>query len=226
MRKTFLPAAIFLLGTFPASAAVQFFYTGGGPSNDEAAFGSLTGLLAGDYVNFAAEALPAFSVIDAGPTGVDFFGYSNNTGSPTPVNLNLNSGSRLELSVANAGGTSASNIRIFLPSDIHAIGLHLTATGGGTAFCFEAVATTSCDNSMVLSSGTTSFFGIVSDVSIGSFQIRNLTSNSRLVITNFAVQEASAETPEPSTMALMGAALIALPLLARRRRASGRSAQA
>lgn len=219
MRKSFLPAAIFLLATYTASAAPQYFYTGGGPSNDEAAFGSLTGLLAGDYVNFATESLPAFSVIDAGPTGVDFYGYYNSN----PAQLQMNSGTRLELSVAATGGLNASNIRVFIPNDVQAIGLHLTATGGATAFCFEPVGTVTCTNSLTLSSGTTSFFGIVSDAPIGSFQIRNQTASSRLVISNFAVQEA-AETPEPSTMALMGVALIAVPLIARRR-ASVRSAQ-
>ena len=204
------------LTALPAMATTQYYYTGAG-TNTESAFDTASGLLT-DYT-FTGEVLTApdnYSLLDAGPTGVDFYGFwANNV---TPYALNV-VGSTLQGTSSN-GGATGTTMRIDVPNDIIAIGLHMTGTAGATQFCFEAPGATSCDISLVFGSGDNYFFGIISDTPIGSFQIRNKTSSSRLVIQNFEVASAPPESgvPEPSTMALVGSGLILFPVIARRKR--------
>lgn len=205
---------LFALTALPGWATTTFYYTGAA-TNTEAAFDTATGLLSTH--TFTGETLSAdtFSLANAASTGVSFYGFAN-VGNTTPVALSI-VGSTLRETVHYAGDAS---LVVTLPSDKTSIGLHLTATGGATSFCFEAAATTTCGytpSSEVLSSGSTFFFGIISDSPITSFQIQNEAGSSNLVVQNFEVGS-GASTPEPSTLALVGSGLVLFPLMARRKR--------
>jgi hypothetical protein len=219
MFKKLMPV-ILALTALPVGATTTFYYTGASV-NTEAAFDTATGVLI-DYT-FTGETLTSpdfYSLLDAGPTGVDFFAFSNNN--LTPVALTIVS-STLRNTTANSG-SNGSTLRVDLPTDVRAIGLHLTALTTGN-FCFEAPGTTACghtsEGQIQITGGSTYFFGIISDAAIDSFQIRTRTTNSFLAVQNFAVGlegGGGGEVPEPSTMALLGSSLIALPFLARRKR--------
>jgi hypothetical protein len=206
------------LTALPVGATTQFYYTGGDASHNEAAFDTATGLLT-DYA-FTGETLTApnsFSLLDAGPTGVDFYGFWDNNITPYALSI---VGSTLRATASN-GGATGSTIRVDLPTDVRAIGLHVTGTGGAQLFCFEAPGTTTCDTTLVFGVGDNFFFGIISDSAISPLQIRQKTDvNSLLVVQNFEVGMGASEAPEPSTMVLVGSGLILFPLLARRKRRS------
>lgn len=219
MFKKLMPVLL-ALTALPAGATTQFYYTGAAV-NTEAAFDTATGLLT-DYT-FTGETLTApdnYSLLDAGPTGVDFSAFWDNNVTPYALSI---VGSTLRATASN-GSATGSTVRVDLPTDVRAIGLHVTGRGGGQAFCVEAPGTTACDIQLVFGSGDNFFIGAIGDAAISSFQIRQKTDvNSFFVVQNFEVGMGAAETPEPSTMALVGSGLILFPLLARRKR---RSAQA
>jgi hypothetical protein len=213
MFKRLLPV-LFALTALPGWATTTFYYTGAATST-ESAFDTATGLLTTH--TFTGETLSAdtFSLANAASTGVSFYGFAN-VGNTTPVALSL-VGSTLRETVHYTGDAS---LVVTLDSAIRSIGLHLTATGGATSFCFEAAATTTCGytpSAEVLTSGATFFFGIISDSPIASFQIRNQSGSSNLSVQNFEVGS-GASTPEPSTLALVGSGLVVLPFIARRKR--------
>jgi hypothetical protein len=215
MFKRLLPVAL-ALSALPAWGITTYYQTGGDVTHDETAFSAVAGALG--YLNFAAyAALPADPVLTETGTGVIFRGFLNNNSSP--ANLDVN-GTRLEQVFAAA---THSTIQVDLPSSLYVIGLHLRTTiGTSGSYCAEAPGTADCLVSLSLSDSATTFFGIISDSPLSDFQFRRApgsTGGPELAILDFKTTGAVSETPEPSTLGLMGAALISLPLLARRRTA-------
>ena len=214
MFKKLMPVLL-VLTALPVGATTQFYNTGDA-TNTEAAFNTAAGLLT-SYA-FTGDTLTApnsYSLIDAPPTGVDFYAFWDNNVTPFALSI---VGSTLRTTASN-GGANGSTIRVDLPTDVRAIGLHLTGTAGTQQFCVEAPGTTSCDTSLVFGSSDNYFYGVISTAAISSFQIREKTDvNSFLVVQNFEVGLAATATPEPSTMVLVGGGLMLFPLLARRRR--------
>ncbi|MEI9813167.1 MAG: PEP-CTERM sorting domain-containing protein [Acidobacteriota bacterium] len=206
--------AILVLGALPVGATTTYYSTGS--VNDEAAFNTAVGSLT--YQNsFLLSGSPIIAT--ESNTGTIFAGFTNNNS----VARDLGILSGMVTQTGGNGGTDSS-IYVDVPTGATIIGLHLITTTNGP-YCVEAPGSVACTLSVSLTN-TTSFIGIISTSAISDFQIRREvgTAGQILRIANVGVSSGGlpGEAPEPSTMILMGGALLALPVLARRRRKQSR----
>jgi hypothetical protein len=199
MLKRLLP--LLLVGTALPAFATTTFYVG--PSG-ETQFGLdlLTrGLTAGGLVNFAG-VTSGTTIFDVGGTGVNFTGSNS---------LNL------DVSAITLIG-SAALLQIALPNDVYAIGFHVMGLSSDKTWTYGPAGGTT-----VLNSSTITFIGAISTTPLASLPTLTLTgpgSTTGVTVLDFKIGTAGSvsETPEPSTMAMVGSGLILFPLIARRRK--------
>ncbi len=208
MFKRLLPVVL-AFGTLPAHATISY-YVG---ASAEASFQTAligNGLTASGIINFSGATGSSLvnSVNNVGGTGVNFVGVTT-TVSVTGAN---------QLREDNPG--NGARVDVTPTSPIYAIGLHfLSGSSSGNFWCFEPQGSGSCDNVLTVTSTQPAFFGIIGSSPLSSFTIRQLGSGTALLINDFTLGTlAISETPEPSTMAMLGGALVLFPLAARRKR--------
>lgn len=205
MFKRLLPVVL-ALSALPAHATINY-YVG---SSSEASFNTAligNGLTASGIINFAG-ATGGSSVNNVGGTGVNFVGVTTTvsvTGANQLKEDNPGSGARVDVTPTNP---------------IYAIGLHfLSGSASGNFWCVEAPGSGTCDNILTVTSSSPAFLGVISSSPLTAFSIRQLGSGTALMFNDFTVGTlAVSETPEPSTMAMLGGALVLFPLMARRKR--------
>lgn len=206
MWKKLLPVVL-AFGTLPAHATISY-YVG---ASAEASFQTAligNGLTASGIINFAG-ATGGSSVNNVGGTGVNFVGVT------TTVSVN---GTQLKEDTQGSGA----RIDVVPTSSIYALGLHMVSgSAGGSFWCFEPQGSGTCDNMLLIQSSPQAFFGIISSAPISAFTIRQFGAGTALSVTDFTVgtlaSVSTSETPEPSTLALLGGALVLFPLAARRK---------
>jgi hypothetical protein len=215
MFKRLLPVVL-ALSALPAGATTT--YVGTSQTSYNSAVSDLgAGYSSSGLVNFLG-ATSGVSVLNVGGTGVDFNGFVN--GGAATLGIGNGTGSDLNLNTTSSPNTY---IRIDFQATVYAVSLDL-ATGFGTKNWSYTMGSTSGTVS-VPQAGTV--FGVGGDAPPTSLTPPVLPGASHaLYIQDFSVLTQNsggggggggAEAPEPSTLALMGSALISLPLLARHR---------
>jgi len=192
----------------PATASTAY-YCSSGCTNLDTAFGgglSSAGLtFSSPLITFTGDT-SGTTVTDIGGSLVNFAGLNG----ANPDTLNVVS-STLQQSV---GGTGVS-ITINLPAAIYALGFHVTNTGGTLSTNIGP------DSTSLFLNGQSEFYGVISTTPITSFAIGQ-SGGGKLVLTDFGIGTQSptngggGDTPEPSTLMLLGLGLIGLPILKRR----------
>lgn len=209
MFKRLFLAAVAALGMLPAEGAIQFYGGTTGLTETDFANQVLTlGLTMQGPIYFTGEASGTM-ITDVGPTGVDF-------SAPSTINVVGNPAQYVALNIGDS-------LRIDFPGDVYAFGIHLskvTSSSTGT-WNFGPLGGPSAGSITIPSSGTV-FLGVISTTPLSSMPSIVLTStgssNRAFTMEDFSIGTlAAAPTPEPSTFVLLGAALIVLPLWARRR---------
>lgn len=167
-------------------------------------------------------------------TNVDFSGLATftpaNTFSATGVTFTAVSGtlngaanmagwaSGMILRTTNGGGT----INIALPTGATAFGGYFGFTGSGTwSVTLSGVGDTSFSESASITQTTPFYWGVVSTVEFTSISV-SMTGTTKFAAVNgltfgTPTSGGTSETPEPSTMALVGGGLLLFPLIGRRR---------
>lgn len=235
-RRLGLLAVALLLCSFPAQSATITVYDdpvafdaaamsllainfeGLAPNNSFQNYANPAGLTT-DQVNFAAAGTGPFG---AGNVTVLGAGYA---ASQSAV-YNTGTGAILIYTPPNQPGTAY--LDITLPSGITAVGtdfwavqpyvttMQVTVSAGGTSSTFPVSTVTR---------PTSTFFGVTSDTAITSLQFHFPAGQVGVILDNFTLGEAAAITPpeeaipEPGTVMLVGAALLGIGLLRRRRHA-------
>ncbi len=201
MFKNLLPILL-ALSALPAGATTTFYVGAAGEAQFTA--DALTrGLTIGSMFDFGGE-LSGLTILDAGPTDVDFTGNSALNVDGTTITIN----------------GSSSVLQVALPSGVYAIGMYLTGTSSSNKTWTYGPS----GSTMVLNNSTTTFFGAMSTVPLDALPVITLTgpaSITGMTVSSFelgTVTASMSETPEPSTFALVGVGLIAFPWIARRRR--------
>ena len=162
--------------------------------------------------------------LDAASRGVSLSSLLDFTGgTPAGVSFSVSTGS-LDITGGTASyfaGSSGDSLQIDLASNVYAIGLYVT----------KSLALPSSWNypggSFSIPSGQPIFFGVMSDTPLASLLTILLTAQSSapLTIQNFVLGTAAiteiGEAPEPSSMVLLGASLLGLASMARRKKRQG-----
>ncbi len=213
MLKKWLPL-IFVLGALPVGATTTYYVGTAGESAFLSATGSLT------FTNSFSLDGTGFIGTESG-TGLNFNAFvGNNTG---PAQLTITGGK-----LAQTSGPDQSTVLVDVNVTAYAIGLYVKTVQGGSYYCIEPPGSSSCFagdvNSAFVDTTANVFFGIISDTPITDFQLRRDSGNGKLSIVSDALVSSplssdsggGTDTPEPSSMALMGGALCVIPLLARR----------
>jgi hypothetical protein len=206
----------------PASATITYSYctsgcasTGGDYSSWQTASGSAGLTFSMSPLTFAGGGLSGGVFTDT--TGAIFTGYSNAT---TTNSLTI-SGTAL---AQTTNGTN-SGIDVLLPSNTYAVAFMLaTVSGfGSQQIVLNGRDVFSTNFSISVPNATTpQFFGILSNAPITSIFVGNLGNlDGKVQINSFELGQA-APTPEGSTLALIGAGLVAIALARKRRRAISR----
>lgn len=215
-RAGFFVLALITLA-MPVSATVLYSYcssgcasTGGNYSSWQTAPGAAGLTFSLSPLTFAPAGLSAGVFTD--PTGTVFTGYSN---AITTNTLTLN-GTALAQTTTGAN----SGIDVVLPADTYAVAFMLaTVSGfGSQQVVLNGRDVFSTNYSIAVPNATSpQFFGIVSDTPITSIFVGNLGNlDGRVQINSFELGQ-TAPTPEASSMALIGAGLVAIALVRRRR---------
>jgi len=207
MFKRILPLLL-VLTAVPAWAAPTY-YVGTAGGAQEANFGNdlLTLGLTPGALKYFTGTTPGTSILDVAGTGVNFSSVSG-----IGVDGSL---------IAISGGTGT-QLQISTPSDVYAIGLYITSGLPST----KNWAYGPSGGTVGLSNASVIFLGVISETPLAALPTITLTatqSSSGLQVTSFNIAKMASgpppsETPEPSTFALVGTGLIALPWMARRRR--------
>ena len=201
----------------PVSATVTYSYcssgcagTGGNYSSWQTAPGAAGLTFSLSPLTFAPAGLSGGVFTDT--TGTVFTGYSNAT---TTNSLTLN-GTALAQTTTGAN----SGIDVLLPANTYAVAFMLaTVSGFGSQQVVLNGRNVFSTNYEITVPNSTSpqFFGIVSDTPITSIFVGNLGNiDGRVQINSFELGQ-TAPTPEASSMALIGAGLVAIALVRRRR---------
>lgn len=201
----------------PVSATVTYSYcssgcasTGGNYSSWQTAPGAAGLTFSLSPLTFAPAGLSGGVFTDT--TGTVFTGYSN---AITTNSLTLNG-----TALAQTTNGSNSGINVLLPTNTYAVAFMLATVSG---FGSQQIVLNGRDvfttNYSVAVPNATSpqFFGIVSDAPITSIFVGNLGNlDGRVQINSFELGQA-APTPEGSSMALIGAGLVTIALVRKRR---------
>lgn len=212
MFKTAIAAIV--LAALPLSAGTSY-YIG---SSTEAQFNVdliSGGLTAGTIVsNFASvTGLGTQTITSVGTTGLTFTNYNG----ANPGTMSLSGTNKLRQDFQSTG----SRLDITPGSPVYSIALHLQLTSGinNSFWCVEAPGSGSCDYTLAINGSGPSFLGIIGTSPLTSVSLRAFNTGSALNVNDVQVGTMSVTaTPEPSTMALLGSALIVLPVLARRKK--------
>ncbi len=152
-------------------------------------------------------------------SGVDFAALSGTLNGTATMS---GWGAGMILRTTSNGGT----INITLPGTATAFGGYFGFTGSGTfTVTLSGTGDTSFNQTASVTQTTPQYWGVVSTVAFTSISVSMSGSTKFAAVNNFAFGTPSgggAEAPEPSTLALLGSALIAFPLMARRMRSRHR----
>ncbi len=201
----------------PVSATVTYSFctsgcagTGGDYSSWQTAPGAAGLTFSLSPLTFAPAGLSGGVFTDT--TGAVFTGYSNAT---TTNSLTLNG-----TALAQTTNGANSGINVLLPANTYAVAFMLaTVSGfGSQQIVLNGRDVFSTNYSITVPNATSpQFFGILSDTAITSIFVGNLGNlDGRVQINSFELGQ-SAPTPEGSSMALIGAGLVAIALMRRRR---------
>jgi hypothetical protein len=210
MFKSLLPVLL-AIAALPAGATTTFYVGSAGETQFDADL-ITRGLTLGALIDFTGES-SGFTITDVGPTLVDFTGSSSITVNGADITLS---------------GGSNTVLQISLPSDVYAIGMFISGiTPGDRTWTYGPSGGT-----MALNVNNTIFFGAMSTTPLAALPTLTLTGptgagtyginvfNFELgtVVSGGGGSGGGSEAPEPSTFALVGSGLMALPWLARRKR--------
>jgi hypothetical protein len=198
-------AAALLLAALPTWGATTYY-------TNPALFSS--GLTAAGFTpagpfNFAG-ATSGTTIFNVGGSGVNFSGILGNS----PATLNV-SGTTAQIVVTT--GNSNDRVVITPPANVYALGIEMTNLIVPSTWCF-GLAGGDCAVSQAVGVNQSVFFGVINQPADGPLPALQLyaSGTTQLSIQSFRTGTLSvAEAPEPSSLALVGGALIALPLLAR-----------
>ena len=212
MFKTAIVAMV--LAALPLSAGTSY-YIG---SSTEAQFNAdllSGGLTAGAIVsNFASvTGLGTQTITNIGTTGLTFTNYNG----VNPGTMSLSGTNKLRQDFQSTG----SRLDITPGSPVYAIALHLQLTSGinNSFWCLESPGSGTCDYMFGINGTSASFVGIIGTSPLTAVSLRAFNAGTALNVNDVQVSTLSVTaTPEPSTMALLGSALVAFPVLARRRK--------
>lgn len=202
----------------PARAGFTFYNGTAGNSQFNSAVQAASLAPEGPFVFTAANLVSSNHEYDDPTSHIDFFAFSNNSSSNPgqPVAFSINA-TRL----VAASGTGS--LKITLPSNVFALGMTLTTLSGTGIYCGGVGSTDpSCSNQIVVS-GSNIFFGVIGTTPINTLWI-GVQLGSAPTIVSFSA-DTGFVTPEPASMGLFGAGLLAMAVLRRRRRAAERSAR-
>ncbi len=195
------------LTTLPAWGTTTF-YVG---SSGETQFGfdlTARGLIAGSLLDFTGTS-SGTTISNVAGTGVNFSSAAGLASDPSGY-------------ISLSSTSSGTAMQIAAPSTVYALGLYLA--GGGPTLKNWTYGPSG--GTVSLSNASTIFLGVISDLPLASLPTITLTSPSGtavLVVNDFKIgtlappSGGGAETPEPSTFALIGSGLILFPAIARRR---------
>jgi hypothetical protein len=212
-------ALIGLALAIPATATITYCSSGCSNSNsglDYAAFETAASAysFSSSPANFVSGNLDGGGVY-TDPSGAVFFGFANTTATALSVN---------GTSLAEPSGFAGTSIQITLPANTYAFAMRVSAASFASPYVelINSAADFNGGNAdfnlVITSSSDSQFFGIISSTPITSLFIGNLTSSGALRINDFALGTtgATSETPEMSTMGLIGSGLLGLGFLRRR----------
>lgn len=164
------------------------------------------GLILGSIVNFSGQSLGA-TLANVGGTGVSF------SVNPGFIDVQDNAAS---YNAVNSGDAIAIN----LPADVYMIGLYLSRLAE-----VSPSTVTYAGGSFALPQTGTVFFGVISETPLSSIPTILLSPSNGLKIHSFFIgtqgtvnPPIDGEVPEPATAALLSGSLIALAVMARRRK--------
>ena len=206
----------------PASATITYSYctsgcasTGGDYSSWQTASGSAGLTFSMSPLTFAAGGLSGGVFTDT--TGAIFTGYSNST---TTNSLTING-----TALAQTTNGANSGINVLLPANTYAVAFMLSTVSGfgSQQVVLNGRDVFSTNYSITVPNATSpQFFGILSDAPITSIFVGNLGNlDGRVQVNSFELGQ-TAPTPEGSSMALIGAGLLAIALARKRRRSISR----
>jgi len=204
----------------PLSATIQYSYCNSGCADNTgtgsyAAWQSAPGSAGLSFsmspINFAAGV--DVNGVFTDTSGATFTGY--NGASPDALFI---SGTSLAQTIAGTG----TGIQIVLPANTFAIAFSITTVSGFGSPVVELNdrILNNANYQIVIPNGsTTAFFGIISDVALTSLFVGNNGAGGAVKLGDFELGQgaAEAETPELSSLALLGTGLLLFGLIRRRR---------